>query len=100
MAERLPPHLLARYERQILLPGVGVEGQKRIMAATGCVGGEGFSNEIACRYLERAGVAAIVRGAIDVDEPLLDVEAAKATFAGSRAALDVIRAAVREDDCA
>lgn len=87
---------LARFGRQILLPGMGEEGQERLARATAFVAGEGLAHEVACRYAERAGVA-VAPGPIDRDalapSALVKHPAPRAMLAGSRAALAVLRRA-------
>jgi len=47
---------LARYIRQIIFPGVGEEGQKRLLASTAVVIGCGATGSMLCNHLARAGV--------------------------------------------
>jgi hypothetical protein len=88
----------ARFGRQILLPGMGAEGQERLGRALAAVDGEGLEHEVARRYAERAG-ACVVEGPIDLEAlapvTLVNHPAARAVLAGSRAALAVMRAVAR-----
>lgn len=87
------PDQAARYARQILLSGVGPEGQERVLAARASVAGEGLEHEIASRYARRAGFGEVTAGPIVIDEPSLGHEAPRRVLAGSRAALRAFRAA-------
>jgi adenylyltransferase/sulfurtransferase len=51
---------LLRYSRQILLPQVGIEGQRRLLAATALVVGAGGLGSPVALYLAAAGVGHIV----------------------------------------
>jgi molybdopterin/thiamine biosynthesis adenylyltransferase len=54
-----PDHLdasLSRFHRQILLPGIGVEGQRRLLDASVVVIGCGALGSVAAEFLLRAGV--------------------------------------------
>ena len=51
---------LARYHRQMLLPGFGVEGQKKLMASTALVVGCGALGTVIVNMLARAGVGHII----------------------------------------
>lgn len=53
-------HELARYHRQMLLPGFGPEGQERLRAATALVLGCGALGCLAADLLTRAGVGHLV----------------------------------------
>ena len=53
------PEDLARYERQLGLPGVGVEGQKRLAAAKVLVAGAGGLGSPSLYYLAAAGVGTL-----------------------------------------
>jgi len=50
------PHDLARYHRQMLLPGFGAEGQRRLLDSTVLVLGCGALGTVAANMLARAGV--------------------------------------------
>lgn len=92
----------ARFVRQILLPEIGEEGQRRIACATAAVlaPGEagGLAHEVAARYAEGAGFGALAAGAIDVDalapSEIVKRSPAREVLAGSRAALAEIRRAI------
>lgn len=51
---------LARYHRQMLLPGIGEEGQRRLQASTALLLGCGALGSIAADMLARAGVGRLV----------------------------------------
>ncbi|MEM1353616.1 MAG: ThiF family adenylyltransferase [Planctomycetota bacterium] len=51
---------LARYHRQMLLPGFGEEGQKRLLGATALVVGCGALGTVIANMLARAGVGHLV----------------------------------------
>lgn len=53
--EGTPPSL-ERYQRQIIFPGLGEEGQRRLLAATVVVVGCGATGSMLCALLARAGV--------------------------------------------
>lgn len=61
----LSPDELARYARQIILPGIGVEGQRRLKNASVLIVGAGGLGSPALLYLAAAGVGTI--GIIDDD---------------------------------
>lgn len=64
-AEVLKPEELARYSRQIVLPEIGVLGQKRLKAARVlCIGAGGLGSPVAM-YLAAAGIGKI--GIVDDD---------------------------------
>jgi hypothetical protein len=86
-----------RFLRQVVLVEVGPAGQERIARATAAVGGAGLAAEIATRYAERAGFAAVAPGSIDRSEAVVVGDAAAAVLDGSRAALRAILAAARGD---
>jgi molybdopterin-synthase adenylyltransferase len=50
------PHDLARYHRQMLLPGFGEEGQTKLLSATALVVGCGALGTVIANMLARAGV--------------------------------------------
>lgn len=52
---------LARFARQIVLPGVGEAGQRRLGSATLAVDGEGDAADACVEVLERAGAGAVLR---------------------------------------
>jgi sulfur-carrier protein adenylyltransferase/sulfurtransferase len=62
----LPGDRLARYGRHLSLPGVGMEGQRRLAAARVLVVGAGGLGSPALLYLAAAGVGTI--GIVDVDD--------------------------------
>jgi hypothetical protein len=90
---------LRRFARQIIVDGVGEDGQRRLAEATASVGGHGLAHEIATSYASRAGVGRIAAGSIDpaLETEFLELAAARAVVAGSRAALATIRGAVLGD---
>jgi hypothetical protein len=53
-------HDLARYHRQILLPGFGEEGQRRLLDSTALLLGCGALGSVAADMLARAGVGHLV----------------------------------------
>ncbi len=57
---------LRRYDRHLLLPGVGVEGQRRLRNARVCVVGAGGLGSPVLLYLAAAGVGTI--GIVDLDD--------------------------------
>jgi sulfur-carrier protein adenylyltransferase/sulfurtransferase len=61
----LSPSEIARYSRQLILPEVGIEGQKRLKAAKVVVVGAGGLGSPVCLYLAAAGVGRI--GIVDFD---------------------------------
>src|SRR5262249_20476148 len=87
---------LRRFARQMIVEGVGEEGQRRLAEVTARVAGSGLAHEIATSYASRAGVGTIEPGTIDpaLGSAFLELEAARAVVAGSRAALAVIRGAI------
>ena len=61
----LGPEQLARAARHLLLPGLGVDGQRRLRAARVCVVGAGGLGAPVLQYLTAAGVGTI--GVVDDD---------------------------------
>lgn len=86
----MTPEQAARYARQWMLPEIGAEGQRRILAAHAAVGGEGLAHEVARRYAERAGFCGILPG--EIAPGSLRHRGPRAVFAGARAALAAMRA--------
>lgn len=58
---------IARYARQIIVPGIGAAGQERLMAATVLVLGSTRGMEQARLYLEAAGATTVDDAARDAD---------------------------------
>jgi molybdopterin/thiamine biosynthesis adenylyltransferase len=93
----------ARYLRQVLLPEIGAEGQRRIAASAARVKGDASSlaHEVASLYARGAGFAALEAGPIDVaalaPETIVRDPAAREVLAGARAALGEMRRAIAEE---
>jgi molybdopterin/thiamine biosynthesis adenylyltransferase/rhodanese-related sulfurtransferase len=62
----LTPEQMNRYKRHLLLPEVGIEGQKRLLAAKVLMLGAGGLGSPAALYLAAAGVGTI--GIVDMDD--------------------------------
>jgi len=60
-----PSNMMARYQRQILLPEVGVDGQERLFASRVLIVGAGALGSAAATYLCAAGVGTL--GLVDGD---------------------------------
>jgi molybdopterin/thiamine biosynthesis adenylyltransferase len=58
-AQALSPRELERYHRQIILPGWGEEGQKRLRRATVFIAGAGGLGSPVAQYLAAAGVGTL-----------------------------------------
>ena len=85
------------YHRQMLVTGIGSEGQRRIAAARAPLGGDGPEHEIATRYALSAGFAGVDPGTIEVDRlapPFVETPGARAVLAGARAAVRALRSAL------
>ena len=54
------PHDLSRYHRQMLLPGFGEAGQRKLLASTALILGCGALGTAAANMLARAGVGHLV----------------------------------------
>ncbi|MCA9315858.1 MAG: hypothetical protein KDB73_10235, partial [Planctomycetes bacterium] len=52
---------LERYARQVVLPEVGLAGQRRLLSAEVVVEGHGLTARVAARYLAAAGVRVLRR---------------------------------------
>jgi len=65
----LTPDQLSRYSRHLLLPGIGLEGQKRLVNARVAVVGAGGLGSPALLYLAAAGVGRITV----IDDDVIDV---------------------------
>lgn len=79
------------FVRQILVDGIGAEGQRAIAIGTARVGGDGFAHEVARAYAKAAGFARIEAATAPLDLPcpegwIVD-DGARQTVAGARAAL-------------
>lgn len=87
-----------RYLRQIILAGVGEEGQRRLAASSATVGGDSLAQRIAATYCERAGFGRVEPGSVEVEQlsprEVITEPAAREVLAGSRAALRQILLAV------
>jgi hypothetical protein len=59
--ERLDESQLQQFARQVVLPGVGEQGQARLAEGHLCVLGAGFAADAAARYLEAAGLGGVAR---------------------------------------
>jgi hypothetical protein len=94
----------ARFLRQVLLPEIGAEGQRRIAERVARVAGDppSLAHEIATLYARGAGFRAVAPCPIDVaalaPEAYVTSPAARAVLAGARAALAEIRRAITEED--
>jgi molybdopterin/thiamine biosynthesis adenylyltransferase len=87
----------ARYARQMLVAEIGEAGQARLKAATASLSGVGLEHEIATAYAVRAGIGTVQPGRIDEEAlapAFLELRAARAVAAGSRAALAAMREAL------
>ena len=91
---------IARYSRHLILPEVGMEGQRRLATAAAAVGAadRGLAYETAVRYARRVGFGRIDEGSISVDElapvAVVQNEACRSVLAGSRAVLNAMREVV------
>ena len=95
---------MQRFVRQILLPEIGEAGQRRLGAASAAVGGSGLAHEVASRYAEAAGFAAVLDGPIDTvalaPADIVTSFPAREVLAGARAALAEIRRAALAPEAA
>jgi hypothetical protein len=83
----------ARYVRQIVLTGVGEEGQSRIAQSVARVPREGLAGEIARAYATRAGCRAVEDGPAEAAPSFVETPAARDVVSGSLAALrEIVRA--------
>ena len=94
---------LGRYLRQVLLPEIGEQGQRRISTRAARVGGDdgSLAHEVAVLYARGAGFREVAPGPIDraalAPFEMTKIPAAREVLAGARAALREIRLALRED---
>lgn len=77
------------FVRQILVDGIGAEGQRAIANTPACVGGDGFAHEVACTYAMAAGFARIepCREPLEATEAWMVDPSARDALTGARAAL-------------
>src|SRR5215510_7965914 len=107
----LEPSELRRYSRHLVLPEVGVEGQRRLKAARVLIIGAGGLGSPASLYLAAAGVGTlglvdfdevdltnlqrqVLYGTADVGRPKLDVAAARLGDVNPNITLNVHREAL------
>jgi len=86
-----------RYARQMLLPEIGEDGQRRLGAAVAQVAGHGLGHEIATAYALRAGMGSVGPGKVDelaLAPSFVEHAGPRAVIAGSRAALASLRDAL------
>jgi hypothetical protein len=81
---------LERYARQVIIPGLGAEGQERLLTTRVLVLGREDQRATACEYLSRAGVTVTQACGEDVDctiacdiDGISDEELATASLRGS-----------------
>jgi molybdopterin/thiamine biosynthesis adenylyltransferase/rhodanese-related sulfurtransferase len=101
--EPLTPEQRRRYSRQLLMPEIGVEGQRKLLEARVLIVGAGGLGSPAALYLAAAGIGTI--GLVDddvVDESNLQRQVVHATgrigqpkTASARAALEALNPGVR-----
>lgn len=85
-----------RYVRQVLVAELGERGQRAISRATASLARDGLAADVAARYAERAGFAAVSADADAPSAPPFVVEpAARAVVEGALSALAAIRRATR-----
>ena len=96
MDERTWPR--ARFARQILLIGVGEEGQRRIERSVARVPSRGLAGEVAGAYASRAGFRGVVDGPGETAPAFVRAPAARDVIGGSLAVLREILAAIDTDD--
>lgn len=93
----------ARYLRQVLLPEIGAEGQRRIAASVARVEGDpsSLAHEVASLYARGAGFSAVAAGPIDISAlappAMVSHPSAREVLAGARAALAELRRAIAEE---
>ena len=95
----LTPEQAARASRHVLLPGIGLDGQRRLRAARVCVVGAGGLGAPVLQYLAAAGVGSLTV----VDDDVVDVsnlqrQVVHGTSDVGRAKVDSARDAVVELD--
>ena len=92
----------SRFVRQILLPEIGDDGQRRLASAVARVSGASLAHEVASRYAVGAGFGRALPGDIDVDRlappELVTSAPAREVLAGARAALAELRRAAFEEE--
>jgi molybdopterin/thiamine biosynthesis adenylyltransferase len=115
--ERLPDKDLFRYERQMMLRGFGLEGQKRLKQARVMVAGIGGLGSAASLYLAAAGVGylrlidydvvelsnlnrQVVHWSTDLERPKVESAAMKLTQLNPDVKIDAINEMITRDSVA
>ncbi|TRZ51926.1 HesA/MoeB/ThiF family protein [bacterium] len=113
--ERLTQEEIARYQRQIIIPAIGEEGQKKIKEAKVFVAGAGGLGSVSAYYLAAAGVGRliivdsdnveignlnrqIIHRTDDIGTPKVDSAAAKLKTLNPQCVVTPIRADMRKDN--